>query len=139
MSNTQANKQIVKDWFDLIAKGDAQGAFALFDPEIEYTLQGTTPISGTFRGMKSLIDDFFAPWRTRIDGDLTLALRELIGEGDRVVALARGSARTVLGRDYDNEYCFVFTVRDGRITHVNEFLDTVLIETAAYGKHLAED
>jgi hypothetical protein len=133
---TEESKKIVKAWFDYLAVGDAESAFALFSQDCAYTLQGTTPISGTFNGMPSIMADFFAPWRTRIDGPLTLALRELIAEGDRVVALSRGSAKTVLGKAYENEYAFIFRVRDGKIVEVNEFLDTVLVETAAYGKRL---
>jgi ketosteroid isomerase-like protein len=129
-------KAIVKEWFDKLAVGDAEAAFALFAPDCTYVLQGTTPVSGTYKGMNAILNDFFAPWRTRIDGPLTLALHELIAEGGRVVALARGSAKTVTGARYDNEYAFVFTVRDGRIVEVNEFLDTVLVETAAYGRKL---
>ena len=31
---------------------------------------------------------------------------------------------------------FVFRVKDGKITEVVEYLDTALVETAAYGKRL---
>lgn len=129
-------KAVVQEWFDKLAVGDADAAFALFAPDCTYILQGTTPVSGTYRGLPAILNDFFAPWRTRIDGPLTLALHELIGEGERVVALARGSAKTVTGARYDNEYVFVFRVRGGKIVEVNEFLDTVLVETAAYGRRL---
>lgn len=130
------NKQIVQQWFDLVAKGDAQGAFALFDESISYTLRGTTPVSGTYTGMQSLVDDFFVPWRKQIDGEIVLTVNQLIGEGDRVVALARGEAKTVFGLPYDNDYVFVFEVSDGKIQSVDEYLDTALVETAAYGKKL---
>ncbi len=133
MSNPKA---VVKEWFDKLAVGDAEAAFGLFSPDCTYILQGTTPVSGTYKGLPAILNDFFAPWRTRIDGPLTLALDELIGEGERVVALARGSAKTVTGARYDNDYAFVFRVREGRIVEVNEFLDTALVETAAYGRKL---
>jgi uncharacterized protein len=70
-----------------------------------------------------------------------LAVDELIGEGERVVALARGKAKTIHGLRYDNEHAFVFRGKDGKITEVAEYLDTVLVESAAYGKRLvgAED
>jgi ketosteroid isomerase-like protein len=129
-------KDVVREWFDKLAVGDAEAAFALFAPDCVYILQGTTPVSGTYKGLPAILNDFFAPWRTRIDGPLTLALSELIGEGERVVALARGSAKTVTGARYDNDYAFVFRVRGGKIVEVNEFLDTALVETAAYGRKL---
>jgi hypothetical protein len=133
---TEESKAIVKTWFDKLAVGDAEAAFALFSQDCVYTLQGTTPVSGTYRGLPAIMSDFFGPWRTRIDGPLTLALHELIAEGERVVALALGSAKTVLGKRYENEYAFAFRVRGGEIVEVNEFLDTVLVETAAYGRRL---
>ncbi len=133
---SETNKAIVQQWFDLVAAGDAQGAFALFDESVSYTLRGTTPVSGTYVGMESLVADFFTPWRKQIDGEIVLTVNRLIGEGDQVVALARGEAKTVFGLPYDNDYVFVFEVRDGKIFAVDEYLDTALVETAAYGKKL---
>ena len=133
---SETNKAIVQQWFDLVAAGDAQGAFALFDESVSYTLRGTTPVSGTYVGMESLVADFFTPWRKQIDGEIALTVNRLIGEGDQVVALARGEAKTVFGLPYDNDYVFVFEVRDGKIHSVDEYLDTALVETAAYGKKL---
>lgn len=129
-------KECVQEWFDRISRGDAQGAFALFSDDVSYRLQGTTPVSGTYRGRDQIVSDFFVPWRKQIDGEIALRVDELIAEGERVVALARGTAKTVHGADYNNDYAFVFRVREGKISEVNEFLDTALVETAAYGKKL---
>ena len=53
-----------------------------------------------------------------------------------MVALGRGKAMTIHGLPYDNDYAFVFRVRNGKIVEVAEFLDTALVETAAYGRKL---
>ncbi len=129
-------KRIVQQWFDCVAKNDGEGLFALFADDVVYHLKGSTPVSGTYRGKQSIAEDFFIPWRRQIDGDLVVTVDELIGEGERVVALGRGKAKTVFGLPYDNDYAFVFRVRDGRIVEVIEYLDTVLVETAAYGRKL---
>ncbi len=128
---------VVKEWFDRISKGDGPGAMELFDPDVEYTLRGTTPVSGTYRGLASVVDDFLVPWRKQIDGELVIDVDEIISQGDRVVVLSRGRAKTIFGHDYINDYCFVFRVKDDRITHVDEYLDTALVETAAYDKKLS--
>ena len=129
-------KRTVQRWFDCIARNDGEGMFALFADDVVYDLKGTTPVSGTYRGKQSIAEDFFIPWRRQIDGDLIVTVDELIGEGERVVALGRGRARTVFGMPYDNDYAFVFRVREGRIVEVIEFLDTALVETASYGRKL---
>ena len=135
MTETQ---KIVQSWFDHIEAGDAEAAFALFADNIVYDLKGSTPVSGVYEGLENIVNDFFVPWRKQIDGDLVVHVSELIGEGERVVALGRGEAKTIFGKRYDNDYCFVFTVRDGKIHRVEEFLDTALIETAAYGRTLQD-
>jgi len=131
-----SNKEIVQQWFDCIARNDGPGAFALFAEDVVYHLKGTTPVSGSYRGLKSIVDDFFTPWRRQIEGNLVITVDELIGEGERVVALGRGESTTIHGLPYNNDYAFVFRVRDGLITEVIEYLDTVLVETAAYGRKL---
>jgi uncharacterized protein len=131
-----ASREIVQQWFDLIARGDAQAAFRLFTDDVVYHLKGTTPVSGVYRGLREIVEDFFTPWRKQIVGDIALSVDELVGDGERVVALARGKAKTIHGLPYDNDYAFVFRLRDGKISEVVEYLDTALVETAAYGRKL---
>ena len=60
------------------------------------------------------------------------------GERRAAWALGHGAAKTIYGLPYDNDYAFVFTVRGGKITRVEEYLDTALVETAAYGRRIVE-
>lgn len=138
MVKVTENQKIVQQWFDFIEAGDAEAAFALFAEDIVYDLKGTTPVSGVYTGLDNIVSEFFVPWRKQIDGELVVHVSELIGEGERVVALGKGTARTVFAKDYNNDYCFVFTVQGGKICRVEEYLDTALIETAAYGKTLKD-
>lgn len=133
-----ASRTLVKQWFDHIADGNAEAAFALCTHDVAYNLKGTTPVSGTYRGHDAIFNDFFAPWSKQIDGHITLTIDEMIGDGDRIVVLSRGASMTTLGNRYDNEYAFVFGIRDGRISEIIEYLDTALVETAAYGKRLID-
>ncbi len=134
-----ASQTLVRQWFDHIADGNVEAAFALCTDDVAYTLKGTTPVSGTYRGLNAIFKDFFGPWGKRIDGHITLSIDEMIGDGDRIAVLSRGSAMTTLGHRYDNEYAFVFGIRDGKIYEILEYLDTALVETAAYGKRLVND
>jgi ketosteroid isomerase-like protein len=44
----------------------------------------------------------------------------------------RVRARTARGIDYDNAYCGIFTVRDGRIAAVREYLDSAYAAQALF-------
>ena len=50
--------------------------------------------------------------------------------GDHVVAEIRGDGQTHSGKRYNNEYCLVFTFRDGKIAEIVEYGDTDLPERA---------
>ena len=35
-----------------------------------------------------------------------------------------------VGKRYDNDYCFVFRMQDGKIVEVREYMDTILADAA---------
>ena len=39
-----------------------------------------------------------------------------------------GNAVTASGEQYNNQYCMVFTMRDGKIRQVNEYFCTILAD-----------
>jgi hypothetical protein len=40
------------------------------------------------------------------------------------------------GVPYDQEYCWIITVKDGKIAHLREYCDTVMFETAMFDKRV---
>ena len=99
---------------------------------------GDTPVSGTYRGRKAIQEDFLGRLFQQIDHEAGIGMEmvELIAEGDKVVARTRGTIAGKYG-PYNNTYCHVFIIRDGKIVENIEHLDTALIETALYAKKLA--
>ena len=130
-------EEIVKEWFSRVSKGDGRGALELFDDDIEYTVQGSCTVSGVYRGKSSVLKDLFIPFGKQIDGTIVLEPKQIITQENVVAVRAAGRARSATGYEYNNSYCIIFEVRDGLITHLNEFLDTVMVETVAYGKTLS--
>jgi ketosteroid isomerase-like protein len=51
-----------------------------------------------------------------------------IAEGDYVVVEARGDNVTKAGLRYDNQYCIVWRIEDGRIKEIKEYCDSALVE-----------
>jgi hypothetical protein len=51
-----------------------------------------------------------------------------IAEGDYVVVEARGDNVTKTGVRYDNQYCIVWRIEDGRIKEIKEYCDSALVE-----------
>ena len=59
----------------------------------------------------------------------TIAHR-FIADGDFVVVEAKGDNVTRTGVRYDNDYCLVFRLENGKIREVREYCDSVLTESA---------
>jgi len=89
---------------------------------------GSNKWSGTFEGKEAVLRDLLGPLRARLmERTRTLAHR-FFADGDYVIVEARGDNVTREGKPYNNEYCFVFRLADGKITEVKEYADTALVE-----------
>src|SRR5688572_30669037 len=94
-NETDASVAIVRQFFaDLRAalNGEPINPYRTFSDDVEFVVTGQTPLSGTWRGMKSVMEDFFAqasPLMGRADGQGLFQL-EYIAEGRQVAVRARG-------------------------------------------------
>ena len=127
----ESNKQIVRDYFQAFNGGDLAKAMSLTSDDYTWTITGTTAVSGTYQG-RAAIDALMEQIAESIDfeQEVSLKIEELIAEGDKVVARVAGRTTTKSGTPYNNTYCHVFTVRDGKIQSDIEYLDTALVNDA---------
>lgn len=63
---------------------------------------------------------------------LSPTIQTVTAEGDRVAVEFEGNATLSNGASYCNQYCRVFTVRDGKIRQVNEYFCTKLADEVLY-------
>jgi len=128
------NKQLLQHIFAEMAKGNSEPFVASMADDFRWTVTGTTAWSNTYAGKKAVLTDLFGPLRARIEGRLKTIAQRFIAEGDVVVVEARGDNRTKSGVPYNNTYCFVFRVEDGRLKEVTEYMDTLLVNTVLAGE-----
>ena len=138
MSN-EANKQVIRDFFAALSSGDMPRVRTLLHKEVAWTIIGDTPVSKTFRGVDGFEADLIGAVFKQIDpaAGVHVDIIEMIAEGDKVVVRAQGTIKGLYG-PYNNTYCHVFTVRGGQIVEDFEYLDTLLIERALYGRKLVD-
>jgi len=55
---------------------------------------------------------------------------KIIGEGDYVVVEAKGDNITRTGVRYDNDYCMVWRLENGKVKEIREYCDSALVEKA---------
>ncbi len=122
------NKQVVLDFYEAGARGDMDACFALLADDITWTNIGTTKFSGTYAGKQALVEQLLGPLFGQLKAGIASAIERLTAEGDVVVAQTAGTAETHDGTPYNNTYCQVIRIRDGKIAEVKEYFDTALVD-----------
>jgi ketosteroid isomerase-like protein len=126
--SAEANKKLVQQIFaDSAARSGTTFADNLAD-DAKWVVTGQYSWSRTFSGKQSILNDLHGHVRSRlVERTRTLAHR-FISDGDYVIVEAKGDNMTREGLRYDNDYCLVFRVENGRIKEVKEYCDSLLTE-----------
>lgn len=127
------NKKLIQDMFAELSKGNAQAFLNNMADDVQFTIMGTTKYSGTCNGKQELLSKVLSPLSAQLEGGLTITPENFIAEGDFVAMQARGKSNTKAGGTYNNTYCQVFRIVNGKVQQVTEYLDTELV-TKAFGK-----
>lgn len=127
------NKELIRNMFAELSKGNGQAFLDTMADNVRFTIIGTSKFSGTFNGKQEFVNKVLMPLSAQLEGGLTITPDNLIAEGDYVAMQARGDSRTKSGGTYNNSYCQVFRVANGKVQEVTEYLDTELV-TRAFGK-----
>jgi ketosteroid isomerase-like protein len=130
---TLENKQLLEQIYAELSKGNAQALLDSLADDIQWTIIGTTVLSGTSHGKAEVIEKLLKPLRARLaDGPIVFSFERFIAEGEYVVMQAHGQATAKSGKPYNNTYCIVCRIVDGKLKEMTDYIDTELI-TAALG------
>ncbi len=125
--NAAENKQLLETAFDAWATGDIRPLLAAMADDVTWTVSGHNSWSGSFAGKDSVRRDLLGPLGEQFEGTYASTASRFVAEDDVVVVETQGSVATKTGQRYDNKYCFVFRLEDGRIREITEYLDTQLV------------
>jgi len=124
------NKKLMQAIFAGLAQGDPKLFVDSMDERFAWTVTGQTKWSKTYQGKETVLNELFGGLRERIEGRIRTTARRFIAEDDVVVVEARGNNMTKKGTPYNNQYCFVFRLGEGKLQELTEYLDTELVTEA---------
>jgi uncharacterized protein len=127
--DTAANKQLVQNIFSELAQGNSRPLVESMTDDFCWTVTGNNDWAGTYRGKQAVLDKLLARLRSRIEGRVKTIAHRFIAEGDFVVVEARGNNTTKTGVPYNNAYCFVIRLAEGRLQEITEYMDTELVSS----------
>lgn len=126
------NKELVRHLYGELSRGNSQPLREHLAADVVWTIIGSTRLSGTFRGRDEVTGKLFAPLAAALGSPIRFDVGRLIAEGDIVVMEARGEATSAAGQPYNNQYCIVFRLADGKLAEVTDYVDTELITSSLF-------
>lgn len=121
-----ANKQRVNEFFACFGRKDVQGALDMMSADATWWIGGKPdlfPICGL--KTKAQIGELLMGLVPTTRDGLAITPKSLVAEGNKVACEAVSYGVLGNGRLYNNEYHFLIELRDGQITVVREYLDTM--------------
>jgi ketosteroid isomerase-like protein len=130
-----ANKKLMEEIFAAAGNPDpAARDRSLFTASLaddaKWVVTGQYSWSRTFTGKHSILNDLHGHVRSLLVDRVRTVAHRFVADGDHVVVEAKGNNLTKTGARYDNDYCLVFQLENGKIKEVREYCDSVLTEKA---------
>lgn len=124
------NKQLLQDAFAELSNGNGQPFLELMADDFCWIITGTTAWSRTYSGKQAVLTELLQPLVAQFETQYTNTAHRFIAEDDFVVVECRGNVMTKKGKPYNNTYCYVCRLADGKLKELTEYLDTELVTAA---------
>lgn len=134
MTNRTTAGQTLREYLDALVSGDLERIAAFFAPQATWTIHGTLPLAGTYEGAAEIMN-FLATAMSQLfaPGTQKFTFGDVLADGQTAILEwnVTGTAAAT-GLTYDNDYCAIFTIHDGRIHAVREYFDTDHVRRVLY-------
>jgi ketosteroid isomerase-like protein len=128
----EQNRQVVTEAFGHFMRGDARPFFSLVADDVRWTVIGSTAISGTFDSKKAFVADATSKLSGRLATPISGTINSVLADGDHVIVQWEGRADMANGGLYDQRYCWVMRLADGKVVETVAYLDTEMV-SAVFG------
>jgi uncharacterized protein len=127
MTDMTDNEKLVHEFFATLSTGDLEALRRLIHPEGSWEVMSTAvPGAGLTSGGDAVIDEFLAPVRGMFaPGDPKVTVKRSFCAGNLVSAETEAELNN--GNNYHNRYAWVIEIKDGKVCHLREYMDTAYI------------
>jgi ketosteroid isomerase-like protein len=116
------NKAIVREAFEKWRAGGNLFAI-LLSRDVVWTIHGSDPVAGTYRSIEDFVARASAPLISRLATPLVPKVHNIWADGDAVIVRFDGSATTTSGAPYNNQFVWIFRMKNGSVVEAEAFLD----------------
>ena len=120
-------KTLVVDVMAALAEGNDQPFLDAMHDDMKWTWMGSGALSRTFAGKASVLNELWKSVKTDIVPPYRVRATLILSEGEYVVVEGVGNNKTPGGKEYNNRYCWVMKIFEGKIVELKEYMDTDLV------------
>ena len=122
----EENKVIARKFVECLSRGDIEGLVSTIGEDVIFETMGSSIMSR--RRSRAELPLAYRTILAACPDGVRLTIRSITAEDDRVSVEAQGSAMAVSGKSYNNQYHFLFLIRDGKVRELREYVDTKLLD-----------
>lgn len=122
---TESNRQVITEAFRRWAAGGRTFFQDVLAADVVWTIKGTSPAAGTYRGREDFIDRAVRPFTDRLASPVQPTVQGIWADADHVIVQWDGAGTAADGAPYRNSYVWIFRMVDQRAVEVVAFLDLV--------------
>jgi ketosteroid isomerase-like protein len=123
-----ANKKLVQQVYADAANRSGTTFIDNLADDACWIVTGQYSWSHQFKGRDAILNGLMGHFRSFFAERPCTVGYNFIADGDYVVVEARGDNVTKAGLRYDNQYCMVYRIENGKIKEIKEYCDSALVE-----------
>ena len=130
----ETNRATALKFFEHLYAGSLEGALDLMTVDGVYRVFGDPahfPLAGSYD--KDHIVDLLGTIGPTVPRGVNPTITSTVADGDVVAVIGHVEAVAATGLNYANNFVFLVTLRDGTITKVDEYIDTLHANQVLFG------
>jgi len=122
--DTESSRKLVLDYLAAQGAGDGAKMTALLDENVCWTPPAGAGL-GAPKGRNNVLQTMAEAGAKFFDlSTMKADVKWIVAEGDKVIIRMHNEAKAANGRDYSNEYVWVYICKDGKIVEIEEHTDS---------------
>jgi ketosteroid isomerase-like protein len=126
--NAAENKKLVQQVYTDAANRSGTTFYDNLADDACWIVTGQYSWSHRFEGRDAIMNGLMGHFRSLFAERPRTVAFNFIADGNYVAVEARGDNLTKSGLRYDNQYCMVFRIENGKIKEIKEYCDSALVE-----------
>ena len=126
--NAAENKKLVQQVYTDAANRSGTTFYYNLADDACWIVTGQYSWSHRFEGRDAIMNGLMGHFRSLFAERPRTVAFNFIADGEYVAVEARGDNLTKSGLRYDNQYCMVFRIENGKIKEIKEYCDSALVE-----------